>query len=166
MCLLLCIWGFGTDLADNLTAQLSHSSTSSSQFTVTIGQNFLSSFFTFTFRSKIFQNSISSHLTVCFCHASQVLMLEHTVVVLVWVLLQKLTATSEKLNRSPRWQGRTRTSSSLLSMWIQTLFRWLSTPFVSYMYLINGNLPPIKKSNKIYLENTYHKFISSSLLLE
>ena len=55
---------------DNIASHLSLLSTFSSHLTVIIGENLLSSFFSFTFKAKILQYFISSQLTIWFCHYS------------------------------------------------------------------------------------------------
>ena len=56
---------------DDRASPLSHLSTFSSHLTVIIGEDLLSSFFSFTFKPKILQSFIFSQLTTWFRHDSQ-----------------------------------------------------------------------------------------------
>ena len=63
-------WKWGT-FRDDRTSRLPYLSTLYFRFTVIIGENLLSSFFSFTFNPTILQSLISSQLTTWFCHYSQ-----------------------------------------------------------------------------------------------
>ena len=60
---LCCSAQFWGSYCDGGTSRLSHLSSFSSHLTVIIGENLLLSFFSFTFKPKIFQSFISSQLT-------------------------------------------------------------------------------------------------------